>query len=492
MPRRSLKDTVRDGNHHFLTHQSLVPAFGSNDFTGKTEAVYFDYFRNCTLPSTNACFDSSFWSQTVLQLCHREPAIKHGVLALSSMHQQWRLDASGSEVAKKAAFRQYNEAINHANKLLSRTQSQPNWDKAALETILVACILFVCFENLAGNYRNSAMHLHSGLEIISKHIEPPRILDMETVAPQRTSSQDDISELFERLTLQAMSFGESWLPMEYAGRSGFKTFKETVPPPMPEKFNSITDARRHLFSQVHWAFMLGQAMEMCKAGVTVYPAQEPQQTILEARAGTIQSIKNLDLWSRRFDDFLTTESCTGNTTSQSTVASTYLKIYHLMTAILSIGDIIKDETGWDSYIDSFSRLVDLATSLLKQIENEIFSLELGICIPLFFVAQKCRQPRIRRRAIALLAAVDRKEGLWESVAAGKVAERIMEIEEDGARKLLGADHVIREPEDIPDAVRVFSIYSKAHLKEKKVRVGFVTRPHGNGWEMVRNDEWVCF
>ena len=407
------------------------------------------------------------------------------------MHQQWGSDASSAQIARNVGLCQYNEAVSHANRLIIKTQSRSHWDKAALETILVACVLFVCFENLSGNYRSAAMHLHSGLEIITKHVQPPRLSDKESKCSQHTSSQEDISEIFERLTLQAMTFGETWLPAEYSGRSGLKTFKDTTPSPMPDKFSSITEARRQLFSQVHWTFLIGQAIDMSEAGIPVYPAEDPQTTFSDARFETLQSLENLDLWSHRFEAFLAAEDDKART-PHSAAAADYLRIYHI-TAVLLVSSGLSDlETSWDAKIASFGRLVDLVASLLRQTAHGVFSLELGICVPLFVVAQKCRQPGIRRRAIALLLESDRKEGLWETVAAARVGERVMEVEEEGARRLLGEGHVVREAEDVPEAVRVVNIFSKAKLNERRVRIGFMTRPHGSGGEMVRTDEWIHF
>ncbi len=59
-----------------------------------------------------------------------------------------------------------------------------------------------------------------------------------------------------------------------------------------------------------------------------------------------------------------------------------------------------------------------------------FALDLGIIPPLFVVATKCRDRRLRRDAINLLMSSPRREGMWDSVLCGRVARWIMEIEEE--------------------------------------------------------------
>lgn len=61
--------------------------------------------------------------------------------------------------------------------------------------------------------------------------------------------------------------------------------------------------------------------------------------------------------------------------------------------------------------------------------------QLGYIIPLYTVASLCKDSKLRRRAIALLRATSRQEGLWNSIFVAKACERIMEIEEKSGVKM---------------------------------------------------------
>lgn len=60
-----------------------------------------------------------------------------------------------------------------------------------------------------------------------------------------------------------------------------------------------------------------------------------------------------------------------------------------------------------------------------------FCLDMGYIIPIYTVASQCKDPIMRRRAIALLRSTSRQEGIWNSLLVAKAAERITEIEESG-------------------------------------------------------------
>jgi hypothetical protein len=54
---------------------------------------------------------------------------------------------------------------------------------------------------------------------------------------------------------------------------------------------------------------------------------------------------------------------------------------------------------------------------------------LGCVMLLHTVVARCRNPRVRRRALGLLQTCARREGLWDSKLAGRVAAQTLEMEE---------------------------------------------------------------
>jgi hypothetical protein len=90
--------------------------------------------------------------------------------------------------------------------------------------------------------------------------------------------------------------------------------------------------------------------------------------------------------------------------------------------------------AYDDYFVELQEIVDLADMVLR-LRNEHpksarFTFENGFIISLQFAAQKCRYSITRRKAIELLLAYPRREGLWDSAFSGKMMEWAVDVEEE--------------------------------------------------------------
>lgn len=81
----------------------------------------------------------------MLQAFHHEPAIRHAVIALGSLHERFEIQdrsimGSNLDVIQGGfALEQYNHAI----RLLVHPASG---SKPAIDVCLISCVLFACFE----------------------------------------------------------------------------------------------------------------------------------------------------------------------------------------------------------------------------------------------------------------------------------------------------------------------------------------------------------
>ena len=144
------------------------------------------------------------------------------------------------------------------------------------------------------------------------------------------------------------------------------------------------------------------------------------------------------------------------------------------------------ETSFDAFEDDFedivSRVEQMADSLALveglPLDNEstAFTMDLGIIHPLFFVATKCRNWTLRRRAINELKRAGR-EGVWEGPIMALVSERIVQIEELG----------IVPGDIIPEGNRIHKIVKNVHYETRQVLVE-LRRARGESyetWEVMR-------
>jgi hypothetical protein len=118
------------------------------------------------------------------------------------MHENLERGTPGT--TSDIALVQYMQAVRHSNKLLSVHQEGK---VASIEKILIACTIFTCFENLAGNYKAANMHLRNGLRILEQTRREKGL--------RRTESQEAIGNVLVRFDLQAMTFSEDTSPYHF-------------------------------------------------------------------------------------------------------------------------------------------------------------------------------------------------------------------------------------------------------------------------------------
>ena len=81
--------------------------------------------------------------------------------------------------------------------------------------------------------------------------------------------------------------------------------------------------------------------------------------------------------------------------------------------------LLHDQTCWDELMPTYKDMLDLAAPVVAAHraadrgpgQKPIFQVDQGIIAPLFSAAHKCRDPSLRRRAIALLYSAPIQEGV---------------------------------------------------------------------------------
>ncbi len=117
---------------------------------------------------------------------------------------------------------------------------------------------------------------------------------------------------------------------------------------------------------------------------------------------------------------------------------------------------VGQETIWDQFLPNYGHAISLADEVIKTLLQEgrssanSFSPDMYIVAPLYAMAHKCRDPVLRRKAVSLLYAVPRQEGIWDSHLAARVAENLIGMEEQG----LGS---VKCCADIPDSARLNTV-----------------------------------
>lgn len=459
------------------------------------EGQYFQVFRLHTANELSGFFDSDFWMRSVLQESHAQASIRHAVVALGALYKTLEKAAESPPSSPSDAHQQYDAAPKHYNFALQQyaksvtrlREAMQNNEARSRRTILISIVLFTCFQSFTGDHKSAIFQIQHGLSLL----EERRQDSYQPLTRRREDPvEDELVQMFTRLAIQAKSYDMAFhFPHPYVIRLTPQPQNPTSPqspsspsdtgssiadsgPPIPNIFNTSQEARTSLDSLQERIMRFNEALSSHYAG---------PNNILPA------SIKSMGLgfrtqlaqWTAAFEPLVISRRSPGVTNTER-ASVIVLKMMSLMTTILFMMGFSTSEMDFDNFTPQFKEIVDLANELVvdeelslasKRCGNEAncrhnarhpqthtalqfpgfaaheagfshtmenfthikasFALDLGIVPPLFVVATKCRDRKLRRDAIRLLLSSPRREGMWDSILSGKVAEWIMYIEEEG-------------------------------------------------------------
>jgi hypothetical protein len=111
------------------------------------------FFIRNTAEELSGYFDKGFWEYLLPQALSAEPALRHGVVAIGSLHEDFKnRKLTYSSESTGLATDQYAKAIGQLRRSLST-------GKQNSVTALMACILFICFDSIRGHFSAAMIHL---------------------------------------------------------------------------------------------------------------------------------------------------------------------------------------------------------------------------------------------------------------------------------------------------------------------------------------------
>ncbi|KAG4256821.1 hypothetical protein FPRO03_03831 [Fusarium proliferatum] len=272
---------------------------------------------------------------------------------------------------------------------------------------------------MMGRWSESQVHIIAGHRLLSQ--------------AGHGSETSGAAEILTRLDLMAMTFSDSSAPYPYKLAPRTVWIDEHM---KTAEIESYGQAGTALFGMLRRLMMLSE---------TTDPGdEEGAAKDLEMLHLTMQDLKS---WEHKMAQF---EKKHPNPHDETGVVS--IRLYHTMIRMFLSGGAFGPETRWDRFLGHYERILTLAETLWSnappsQVQSPL-SLESGFIVPAFMVAQRCRHPWLRRRAISFLYKIKRQEGMWHSDGAAAVGQRIMEIE---GQKYFASDLAspLEAMEDVP-------------------------------------------
>ncbi|KAJ5767366.1 uncharacterized protein N7511_004982 [Penicillium nucicola] len=408
------------------TSTSLVPCPGhtlsSSPDSGWRERRAFEYYFQHAAQYMSGGLGIDFWTGVVPQICRTEPAVWDAIIAISALfeypeqcldftflrHKQ--KDAHLLKQSQKEALLWYSRSISSIHAQIERGGADPY-------IALISCVLFICVETIQGRMEEALQLLRQGLGLI---------LDLRAKAFSGTVSatkaallEDTIIPLFLRLNTIALTISGTQ-PSELFS---FETNKD-------DGFTALGSARQAITS-------LGAECILFKRDAEVHlSANSCDVCVSDDLFLKQQSLQaRLARWKSSY-----TNLCR-SLRQKSPIALEYpvhteptLLTYHAAASIYVSGSLTKHENIYDNFLDDFLVIVDQSSLTLDSLEKlngaqPPFTFEMGVGLPLFVAATKCRHPGLRRRALQLLKRAPPVQGFYKCPPVTALAEHLVQVEE---------------------------------------------------------------
>lgn len=450
----------------------LSRALSSAKLGDEQEGLYISFFHNKTAAVLAGYFDSSFWERLVLQVSVSEPAVRHAIAALGSLHEYhernrlFKTKVSLENGQSLFSLEQYTKSVYHLNRYLC-TEKFPS-----IDIILICCVLFITLESFQGNSESTTRHLLSGSKIISDWQSDQR-------KTKSTVFQDDLFPIFTRLKIQVKSLLDTnVLQVDPRAPTSITA---------PSEFFNLREARNCLYLLMNDIFDLIQNSETYvtvstlgdeiwdeKAAEMASAAEE--QTFMFSSSRSPNELdcahekrNNLETlllqWLSTFDSFLSQSN--SRMKSQDLCAAALLKIHYICGWIFLKTGHNHLETTYDKYLSYFEKIVNLSQSLVEDSAPDSYNskhldlwFDLGIIGPLYFTASRCRDPSIRRKAVQLLQSHG-LEGGGDAEGAAIVAQRLIALEEEGLV-------MVNDAKDVPEYARIHVVKVSIEIAKRFV------------------------
>jgi Fungal specific transcription factor domain len=366
--------------------------------------------------------DLKFWSYLVPQMSLSDPLVWNAVLAISSLFEhgsrEIRSIDSGDRTSLGPNHRQalawYNKAIYHFKRHVQLGATDTT-------TALLSCILFVAIEFSQNSYQNGLALLEKGFKLLSTSLSMAEVDRPLSTSP---TIRDIIVPIFSRHAIAMVTFGRP-PPREDPRDVNISTIQE----PRSHHLSTLSEARTALKTLMHHSY------ELIRIAL-LHLRDSDVQADLEVRQRNLRS-----KYAEWHTELIEMTASQNDESFQPSPMLSSLLVYYGTTLIWLCTCLSPYQTSLDQYIALFRETIDHAAAALISAPNPErmpATEEMDLVPPLYFVASKCREPSLRRKALALLKIAPRKKnawgGLWNVLPAERIVEKIIELEEIGLCK----------------------------------------------------------
>lgn len=401
----------------------------------------FHHVRKCTVEGFGAvALLEKLWNSYIIPLGYYSDSVKHALIALGCAHRGFIGDyreehqAADAQTYDMLASQQCSKAMNFT------AQEMERFSPTTLRTSLVSCLVFICFEIIQGRYDKALQHLRSGSGImvaLSKAATDaqaglPLSVHQKCLAETVKDYYDQLCDLADMFTCfgcdaaYLLEEGEVIPDLSYF-------FRGNGPTDVSKPYSSAIEARYdlhlvdHAFGKalrynvrgsmpISWTSFLNLPEGMSPLGDDDLRLEE----WLKAR-------HLFDVFSSRLANYIEHLQSSSSTTRQELWEARLMAVMQKDWSV-----IIKClETPSSQPLDRqyFQDLLKDAESLIyaesEPMQYPVFTLAADVIPRMSLIAGFSGELDLQKRAISLLYAMRRKEGMWDSREIASVLESIL-------------------------------------------------------------------
>ncbi|KAJ5900939.1 uncharacterized protein N7473_005009 [Penicillium subrubescens] len=412
---------------------------------------------------TKNCFGSQIGS-FLLQAAYNEPIIRTVAIAIGSLHRTFVFDQQGLSAPRETTqftLLHYNKAIRQLVAVKPQTSPQTN------DTFLIACILFFCFECLQSNYKSAFRHAISGLKIIKQ-----QQMLADGPALSRYMPPETITLLFGVLENQILEIhGDEILASELCPAILYSFQHYAIDPSRPP---SSVEEILASFQVLYNRFTRFEAVCEMLEDTTRDQAFEFVAQVQYIQTEFFQILSDLKTWVTVFDNWVDRPKSYDD--SDSFLVS-ILKVWRATISILLRLEWPPSELSWDRFAVDFASVTSLVAEMFGVSATTLFMRSSSPGSPSedeptpLPTSKPTSLPPLRPKPAKLFFCFHTANGardFGDSEMAGRIANRIVRIEETAANISPGTDY---HPSDIPLSARVRSL-SPQFDEQKRITIRY--------------------
>ena len=413
------------------------------------EYRYFKIFRDRTASELSGYFESNVWDRLILQVCHEEPFARHAVVAIGALNKTLEIHHENSTYAGQTratmSSAQYHHAFalqQYGKSLQLIRQSCQEDEETLLRNTLISSLLTTCFESYIGNQENALTQAQAGVDVLAEY-------NARDQSNRRCSGavpflDEDLICTFARLDSLLLMFNN---PQNRRGSLlRYGSTESRFPQPsllllsenIPSAFGSLREARWFWDVIVRAAMWLRVASHPNEFSTLDFGESDVHYSQRKADAFGQKIQRQLQLYTSTIEKWFGAfkpvfDGSRTQDRSKDFRGASILMIKYLSSRIA----IPQHEALSDEFLSDYISIFNLARELLEMDDRSrspgrpLFIFDDSLVAGLFLVATRCRNRKVRRDVIELLRRHPRREGLWDSLMAAKVATWFMNAEEEG-------------------------------------------------------------